>query len=72
MAGGRLLRIVPVEGDFLGCLVEPGLHRIEFRFNPRSFVRGRRVTATGVVLLAAGVVMMMRTRRSAAAESGNL
>jgi hypothetical protein len=57
---GRPLRMVPVEGDFLGCLVDAGIQRVELRFMPRSFVQGAAASAAGVLLLAAGVIIMMR------------
>ncbi len=31
---------ISVEGDFLGCIVDAGVHRVEFSFMPRSFVYG--------------------------------
>jgi hypothetical protein len=40
-----------VEGDFLGCAVPAGLHRVEFRFAPRSFYYGSIVSGIGAVLL---------------------
>ena len=48
-------RTVRVEEDFLGCIVTAGVHRVDLRFMPRSFVYGSIVSAIGVVLLAAVV-----------------
>jgi hypothetical protein len=51
-ADGRPLETVRVEGDFLGCRVEPGVKVVELRFAPRSFRNGVLVSIAGVVLLA--------------------
>jgi uncharacterized membrane protein YfhO len=71
-ASGRPVSTVRVEEDFLGCLVDPGVQRVEFHFMPRSFVWGLRVTAAGVVALAVGLVVMLRQQRVTARESNNL
>jgi hypothetical protein len=42
---------VPVYGDFLGYVVEAGVHRVTFRFRPRSFYVGALATAAGLLLL---------------------
>jgi hypothetical protein len=46
------LQMVRVEGDFLGCLVDAGIHRVTLRFMPRSFVYGSILSAIGAVTLA--------------------
>jgi hypothetical protein len=48
---GRQLQMVRVDGDFLGCLLDAGVHRVELRFMPRSFVYGSIVSACGIVAL---------------------
>jgi hypothetical protein len=53
---GAPLQMVRVEEDFLGCVVDGGVHRVRLRFRPRSFVYGSIVSAIGAVLLA-GVLM---------------
>jgi uncharacterized membrane protein YfhO len=52
--------MVPVEGDFLGCLVQPGAHRVSLRFMPRSFVNGSIVSAIGAALLIGILVVRLR------------
>ncbi len=51
-ADGTPLPTVRVEGDFLGCMVDRGVHRVMLRFMPRSFVYGTIVSALGAALLA--------------------
>jgi hypothetical protein len=49
-----------VNGDFLGSAVEPGAHRVEFRFAPGSFTRGAMVSAVGLTLLLGIVAVRLR------------
>jgi hypothetical protein len=49
-----------VNGDFLGCAVDAGTHRIELRFEPESFSRGSMVSAAGLVLLLGIVAVRLR------------
>jgi hypothetical protein len=48
---GRPVQTVRVEGDFLGCLLDAGVHRVRLRFMPRSFVYGSIISALGLVAL---------------------
>lgn len=57
---GMPLRMVRVEEDFLGCVVEGGRHDVTLRFKPRSFVYGSIVTAIGAVLLAGLIIAWLR------------
>ena len=57
---GTPLPTVRVEGDFLGCLVDAGHHRVNLRFLARSFVYGSIVSGIGAVLLA--TVLLVRLR----------
>ena len=50
---------VAVDG-FVGGIVEPGTHEVEFRFWPRSFVLGSLMTAAGGILLALGTIVIAR------------
>jgi hypothetical protein len=59
-ADGVPMRVVRVDADFLGCIVEPGVHRIELRFKPRSFVYGSYVSLAGLVLLTAVILVARR------------
>lgn len=47
---GRVLPVVRADGDFLGCTVPPGDHRIEFRFEPASLRFGLLLTTCGLGL----------------------
>jgi uncharacterized membrane protein YfhO len=49
---GIRMRMVRVEGDFLGCVVDGGVHTVTLRFRPRSFLYGAIVSAIGAALLA--------------------
>ena len=57
---GIALEMRRVNGDFLGVILEPGTHRVEFRFMPRSFVRGGAASAAGAVALLVGVAAIRR------------
>ena len=61
---GVPLQVVRVKADFLGCVVEPGVHRIELRFKPRSFVYGTYVSLAGLVVLTAIVLVARASPRS--------
>ncbi len=54
------LQMVRVEGDFLGCVVDGAVHRVEFRFMPRSFVYGAIVSAIGAAILLGVLVARLR------------
>jgi hypothetical protein len=64
-ADGRQLRTVPVEEDFLGAAIDAGVHHVEFRFLPRSFVVGAVGSLAGLVLLAGAVVFLLRSSKPA-------
>jgi hypothetical protein len=59
-ADGRPLPVVRINGDFLACVVEAGAHHIDLRFEPRSFTRGRLLSAAGLICLALGAVIVRR------------
>ena len=46
----RELETTPVYGDYLGCVVEPGQHRVTLRFAPESARQGLRASLAGVAL----------------------
>ena len=54
------LKMVRVEGDFLGAQLDGGVHRVRLRFMPRSFVYGSIVSAIGAVLLAGVLIAWLR------------
>lgn len=48
---GHTQPVVRVYGDFLGCVVPPGQHHVQFRFRPTSQVVGPWLSALGLVLI---------------------
>jgi hypothetical protein len=64
---GRPVPTVRVEGDFLGCLVDAGVHRITLRFMPRSFVYGSIVSVAGAIALV-GVLLASRLKGARASD----
>jgi hypothetical protein len=54
------LPMVRVEGDFLGCVLDGGVHRVRLRFMPRSFVYGSLMSAAGAVLLAGLLIARLK------------
>jgi hypothetical protein len=57
--GGRAT-ITPVNGDFLGVVVEGGAHEVELRFLPSAFVNGAIVSVAGLVVLLGTAAVMRR------------
>jgi hypothetical protein len=60
-------RVLAVDGDFMGCVVPGGTHRVELRFRPASLSLGAAVSCVGlgmavVCLLASLVVGRRRSR----------
>src|SRR5262249_12625071 len=51
---------IPVNGDFLGVVVEPGAHIVELRYQPKAFALGRLVSFAGIVTLIASVFIVRR------------
>ena len=60
-SGDVALETVTVDHDFLGCVVEPGAHRVNLHFMPRSFVYGSLASAIGVVLVAGVLIMGLKS-----------
>jgi len=48
---GRPRHAYPVNGDFLGCVIEPGNSEVRMEFHPDSRCRGRIVTLIGLGLI---------------------
>jgi len=48
---GSPSRLYRVNGDFLGCVVEPGNSEVRLGFQPNSLFRGRIVTLLGIGLI---------------------
>lgn len=53
---GRPLPVMPANGDFLGCVVPPGVHEVVLEFQPRSLSVGLIVSCLGLAMVAAIVV----------------
>ena len=51
---GRERTTIRVDGDFLGCVVERGTHRVTFRYHSPGFRLGTSLTCLGL-LLATGI-----------------
>lgn len=53
-----------VYGDYMGCVVPGGEHRVRFHFEPESFARGRTISALALAaILAWSAVALVRSRR---------
>jgi hypothetical protein len=48
---GRVARVVRVDGDFLGCVVDGGTRLVDLQFRPNSLLVGEYVSASGLGLL---------------------
>lgn len=49
--GDMTVPVYPVNGDFMGCIVFPGVREVDFEFRPDSLVRGRLITLLGLGLI---------------------
>jgi hypothetical protein len=49
---GRPQEVLRVNGDFLGCVIEPGPHNVVLEFRPRSLRLGALVSCLGLGLVA--------------------
>jgi len=66
---GQPVPIIRVYGDFMGCLVGQGQHRVELRFRPRSRTIGAWLSATALVLM---TIQFGLTRRLWGSKSWSL
>ena len=53
-------QMVRAEKDFLGFMVDAGVHRVTLRFLPRSFVYGSILSGIGVAILAGVLIARLR------------
>jgi uncharacterized membrane protein YfhO len=53
--------VLPVYGDFLGCVVPEGRHVVRFEFAPWSVRLGRWLSALGLALIACWALAMGRS-----------
>ena len=66
LVDGKAERVVRVNGDFLGCVVEAGAHRVCFEFRPPSLQAGAVVCACGLELMLCTFWIRLRRRPQAA------
>jgi hypothetical protein len=45
---GREAPLLRTYGDFLGCLIDPGRHRVHFRYKSPSLAAGKRISLLGL------------------------
>ncbi len=56
--------VVRVYGDYLGCVVSPGRHRVELRYRPDSVRAGLMVSGAGIVATLIAVWLVGRRREA--------
>jgi hypothetical protein len=56
---GREQPTVRVDGDFLGCVVEPGRHRVTFSFHSWGFQYGTYLSCLGLLLASSVVATLL-------------
>jgi hypothetical protein len=68
---GRPQAVHRVNGDFLGCLVEPGPRRVMFEFRPRSLSAGRAIAygGLGLVILSLALPVLLSVGKKASLRS---
>lgn len=64
MAAGREMPVVRVNGDFLGCLLEPGTARVELQFRPTSLRVGEILSWCGLGLIVFTLAVRLPLGRS--------
>lgn len=67
---GETREVLRVNGDFMGCVVQPGEHRVQLTFQPRSLRYGAIVSCIGLGLLASLSVVGLLSRSGRAAPAG--
>ena len=65
---GRPQPVVRVYGDFLGCLLDPGQHDVDFRFRPESLRAGAWLSIIGLVALFGQFGLRLRSRAPTSAR----
>lgn len=60
---GRPHEVIRVNGDFMGCVVEPGRHEVRLSFQPASLIWGRRLSLAGIVGIGLTFVLWLRAGR---------
>jgi uncharacterized membrane protein YfhO len=59
---GRERTTTPVYGDYLGCVVDSGGHRVVLTFAPDSARHGLQVTLAGLVLTGVATMLLLPSR----------
>jgi hypothetical protein len=57
---GQSRETTRVYGDFLGCVVDPGRHRVTFTFAPDSARQGLRMSLSGIVVTLVATALLWR------------
>lgn len=60
---GQNARVYRAYGDFMGCLVEPGRHRVRFHFQPRSLAVGQAISLSSLGFLFAWPIAVRLRQR---------
>ena len=68
--GGQAASVLRVNGDFMGCVVPPGEHRIAFQFDPDSLCVGKWLSLAGAVLTFVYAVLALAPWRGRATAEG--
>lgn len=63
---GAASSVVRVDGDFLGCVVAPGVHDVRFHFSPSSLYDGAWLSAVGLLLVGVSFASSFLAGRRAA------
>jgi hypothetical protein len=61
---GQPASMVAVYGDFMGCVVESGMHFVTLRYAPRSFRTGMTLSLVGVGIVIVCSALLLRRRTS--------
>jgi hypothetical protein len=59
-----------VYGDYLGCVVDPGVHRVTLTFAPASATHGVRASLAGLALTFVSTTVLWGTRARNSGENG--
>lgn len=59
---GKPARVFPVDGTFRGVLIGGGVHEVEFYYDPASLKLGLGITAATALIVAAGLLNLLRQR----------
>ena len=66
----RPVSVLRAYGDFMGCVVEGGEQRVEFRFEPASFTWGLRISLVSLCAAVGWFVVILFWPKRRAANPG--